>query len=270
MEISSKENKVFKHLLKLTQKKYRRQAGLCIVEGEKIVREMVGAAEHIFVRKGKSFTSGIATDVRVNTRVSMEGNKATGMCVKGDAMREIILDDKLFDSVSGLENSSGVLAVVKIPNASEITFPYLVLDGIQDAGNVGTIFRTAVAFGFRTIFCVDCADPWSAKVLRASSGVQFGLNIVEVREDEFRVPDCSSLVAADLDGVEAGELGLRKGDKFGLVLGNEGKGIRSEIKRLVNKCVTLPMDRRCESLNVAVAGGILMYELRRLSNVGTQ
>ena len=217
MEITSRENATFKNLLKLTDKKGRRAAGLCIIEGEKIVRE----------RGGQIFRRGID------------------------------LSNALFNAVSSLENCD-VLSVVAIPSPKETTFPYLVLDRIQDAGNMGTLLRTAAAFGFATVFCIDCVDVWSQKVLRASSGVQFNLNIIECTLQDFTVPKASVLLAADLNGS-----GIKKpNEKFGLVLGSEGQGIHPKIKSLCNQTVTIPMKENCESLNVAVAGGILMYELR--------
>jgi len=140
---------------------------------------------------------------------------------------------------------------------------------------MGTLLRTAVAFGFTTVFCIDCVDPWSQKVLRASSGIQFNLNIIEQNLQDFKKPENSLLIAADLGGdvisskardlcesqtLQKSEIPrFSRNDKTGLILGSEGQGIRPEIKKLVDKTVTIPMSAGVESLNVAVAGGILMH-----------
>ena len=234
-----RDNSTFKNLLKLTQKKHRREQGLCIIEGEKVVREHATDATQIFARE--KFPS------------YMEG------CPKGG----VVLSAKLFDEVGSLETSQGILAIIPIPKPEKITFPYLVLDGIQDPGNMGTILRTAAAFGFCTVFCINCVDVWSQKVLRASSATQFALNIFESSFEEFKTifdTDLKDgkLFIADLNG----SMNDKPADKFGLVLGNEGRGISDAMKTLPHKTVTIPLEKSVESLNVAVAGGILMYKLQ--------
>ena len=239
--ITSRENETFKDLLKLTDKKWRRRMGLCIIEGEKVVRDNLHRAEQIFIRE--------------KLPSKLEGWRAGRDGVS-------VLSDKLWGEISSLENDTGILATVKIPASREVTSPFLVLDGIQDAGNMGTLLRTAAAFGFGTVFCIDCVDVWSPKVLRASSGTQFGLNIVET--SEFMKPKDSFLVGADLNGEGpfAVAASLRSSQRpFGIVLGNEGRGLSERVKTQVDRFVTIPMQPGVESLNVAVAGGILMYEL---------
>jgi len=204
-----------KDVQKLTQKKYRREMQLCIIEGEKLVREHEGNAIKVLRRED---------------------------------------DPKPFDRISSLETSQGILAVVPIPKSSDVTFPYLVLDGIQDPGNVGTILRTAAAFGFNTVFCINSADVWSQKVLRSAMGAQFHLNI---HEGFDQIPEGSELYIADLGGTTQ----PRPSGKFGLVLGSEGQGISERIKSFPHKITTVPISGNVESLNVAVAGGILMHAL---------
>ena len=264
----------YKNLLKLTQKKHRREQGLCIVEGEKIVRELAPIAVQVFVRGGT-----------------------------GGSAPYTVLSEKELKAVSDLETNQGILAVVPIPKPREVTFPYLVLDGIQDPGNMGTLLRTAAAFGFNTVFCLDCVDVWSQKVLRAGVGTQFKLNIWETNFEGFKTqlsklknnklfvadvttppPSEAPLVgSADAVANKFGELvadcksqpgswnkvhnsppwrgGHAERGRGGLVLGNEGNGVSAQIKSLPHEVVTIPMNDGVESLNVAVAGGILMYEL---------
>jgi len=233
MQITSRENETYKNLLKLTSKKWRRQNGLCIIEGEKIVRDNLSRVECVFAR-------------------------SVGRAAIANGPTQYVLSQQLFDEVSSLENSSGILAIVKIPTSRDITFPFLVLDSVQDPGNMGTLLRTAAAFGFETVFCIDCVDVWSQKVLRASSGVQFNLNIIET--SEFVKPQGSVLTGADLNhSAPLGHPRPAEGN-FGLVLGSEGRGISANLENQIDKFVTIPMRAGVESLNVAVAGGILMYE----------
>lgn len=236
LEITSRDNATFKELLQLKDKKWRRRKNKCIIEGEKIVRENLAVAEKIFVRQRNH---QIYKDIFPNA---------------------IVLSDKLFGLVTDLETDQGVLAVIPKPEAKALTFPYLVLDGLQDPGNVGSLLRSALAFGFNTVICLDCVCVWSPKVLRASSGVQFHLNIIECAPADFIEPAGAWLVAADLCGESIDQF-LTEYPMFGLVMGSEGRGLSSRMRNMVERTVTIPMNARVESLNVAVAGGILMYEL---------
>jgi len=276
MEISSRDNKTFKDLLKLTQKKYRREMGLCVVEGEKLVKERLqtragqfGSVVSVWVKK--SFEQKMLTKIKE----SVKHRVIDGL----DHMPSIyVLDDKLFDEVSELENSGGVLAVVRTTlekdriGLKEVKGKFLVLDGVQDPGNVGTLLRTACAFGFKKIFCIKSADVFSPKVIRSASGVQFGLYISEIPHERFaelfkRELSGSKLLVADFGGTNVGSkefLNLKNDlSEQGLVLGSEGQGVSKEVLELPHTVVTLPINNAVESLNVAVAGGILMWEIAK-------
>ena len=202
-----------KDLVKLTQKKYRREMGMCIIEGEKLVREHCDRAVAVFTREQLG---------------------------------------KDFNRVTDLETPQGILAVVPIPKPTAVTFPYIVLDTIQDPGNVGTILRTACAFGYKTVFCINCADTWSQKVIRSAMGAQFELNIIEGFES---IPKGSELYIADMSGTEI----KKPTGKFGIAFGSEGQGISNKIKSMPHKIISIPMKNGTESLNVAVASGIIMH-----------
>ena len=189
---------------------------LCIVEGEKLVREHRDNAVFVLSREK---------------------------------------DSRLFDKISSLETDQGILAIVPIPTAGAVTYPFLVLDGIQDPGNVGTLLRTACAFGFNTVFTINCADVWSQKVIRSSMGATFHLNIIDGIEN---IPTDVTLFVADLNG----QMNTKRPDKnFGIVLGSEGQGISPAIKSIPHQTVTIKTTSNVDSLNVAVAGGILMHML---------
>jgi len=242
-----------KDIVKLTQKKFRREMRLCIIEGEKLVREHGANAVAVFYKKPPT-PCGVPP------------------LRKGEE-----LDEKIFRQVSNLETPEGVLAIVKIPANTEITFPYLVLDGVQDPGNVGTLLRTASAFGFKTVFCINCADVWSQKVIRSAMGTQFGLNVFDLDHDEFAKIFSAHLASSKLmlatmpnsgaspfgkGGVANGDGGFSNGGSFGIVLGSEGQGLSAQIRALPHEIVSIPMKSGVESLNVAVAGGILMYLMK--------
>lgn len=157
------------------------------------------------------------------------------------------------DELRNLQTYNGRVAVAKIPVPTAPTAPFLVLDRIQDPGNMGTILRTALAFGFKTIYTIDSVDPYSPKVIRASSGMSLQLNIIDT--DYAGLPQDALYYIADINGGKPTPI---KEKNFGIVLGNEGQGVSAEMYKLPHKIFTIPMDAGCESLNVAVAGGIIM------------
>jgi len=157
------------------------------------------------------------------------------------------------DTLKNLENYHGRVAVARIPKPTNPTTPFLVLDRIQDPGNMGTLLRTAFAFGFKTIYTIACVDPYSPKVIRASSGMGLRLNIIDTDYDHL--PTDTLYYLADLGGNTPTPI---KDTNYGIVLGNEGQGINPIFYQKPHQVVTIPMVDNCESLNVAVAGGIIM------------
>jgi len=242
MKITSPDNATYKNIKKLTTKKGRREFSLCIIEGEKIIFENLERIEQIFVRDGYNITPNLQD------------------------MDPITLDKKLFDEITSLETPTGIFATAQISSETEITYPFLVLDRIQDPGNMGTLLRTACAFGFNTIITIECVDIWSQKVLRAGMGNQFRLNVIDISHEGFAehiaLQNCDIFVA-DMNGEMPDLCFGFENMQFGLVLGNEGQGVSEKIKKLPHAVVTIPMQNKVESLNVGVAGGILMYELTR-------
>ena len=157
------------------------------------------------------------------------------------------------DSLKNLENYHGRVAVARIPQPTAPTTPFLVLDRIQDPGNMGTILRTALAFGFKTVYTIDCVDPYSPKVIRASSGMALRVNIIDT--DYEHLPTDTTYYLADLNGDKPQPI---KEKNYGIVLGNEGQGVNPVFYKMPHKVMTIPMEPGCESLNVAVAGAIIM------------
>jgi len=181
-----------------------------------------------------------------------------------------ILTDKQFLSISGNKTPQGVLAVLKLPdNCYTSILPatpgqrILMLDSIQDPGNIGTLIRTAAAFDFDGIIMNDtCADPFSQKAVQASAGTLFSLWIRRTNECISMIAELKKngfiIIAADIEGCD--EMSHIKQDKSLLMLGSEGKGLSREFLLYSDLKITIPFNRKsAESLNVAVAGAICMY-----------
>jgi len=165
---------------------------------------------------------------------------------------------------------NGVIAVIEIPkikNIDNIIGDVLLLEDVQDPGNVGNLIRSAAAFGFTSIILSrGCADVYSPKVVRSTGGAICNLDIFS-KKDIFECIDVLKkqnyrLVAADLDGKS--EISSLKNEKIILALGNEGNGISEKLKLAANFVFTIPFDKNAiESLNVSTAGAIGMYILRK-------
>jgi TrmH family RNA methyltransferase len=170
--------------------------------------------------------------------------------------------DAVMNKLTEVENPQGILAVCQRPKTTQISDKILLLDGVSDPGNLGTLMRSALAFGFQTLVLDDCVDFTNSKVLRSTQGAVFGLNLIETSLPEFIQSHRTHVFfGTDLHG-GSGLEGLDfVPEKCGLILGNEARGVRPEVLALTDKNLVIQIGE-IESLNVAVAGGILMYWLR--------
>jgi len=173
--------------------------------------------------------------------------------------------NELIDSISPLQTSQGLLFVCRIPDAGDCDYntgTHILLDNIQDPGNVGTIIRTAHAFGIKSVILTEgAADIYNPKTVRASMGAVFKLHITvktngEIKELKKKAikfigtsNDCSSndIKTTDLKNSI-------------VILGNEGQGVSKELLDLCDEVITIPLAQDCESLNVAAAASIIMWE----------
>ncbi|MFA6860031.1 MAG: RNA methyltransferase [Clostridia bacterium] len=177
---------------------------------------------------------------------------------------KIEVSHDVLKSLTNVESSSGVAAAVKIQNGlpQEPLGSYVVLENVQDPGNVGTIIRSAVGSGFLDIILIGSAKVMNPKTFRASSGAIFKANISELKNiDEFFEINKNwnlPLIGTSMTGENIFSCTMPK--EFGLVLGNEGQGISKEMLKKCNKIVSIPMINGLESLNVGVAGSIIMFE----------
>lgn len=239
MLYSSIQNPKIKEIAKLKQKKYRDEKSLFMVEGDIATLEAykVGALQEIFLREGYTMDLDVPFS---------------------------FITDKVMKHLSSLDSIPNVIGICKKKNFNNTFQRVVVLEDVQDPGNVGTIIRSAVAFHVDTIFLSrGCADPYSSKVLRASQGMIFHIRIlVEPIEKilsqlkEKQIPIYGTRV--DL-GKEV--FRLYKREKFAIIMGNEGQGISKKTLDACDDFLYIPMSSSCESLNVGVATSILLYEL---------
>ena len=265
--ITSKDSRTFKELQRLTQKKYRDREGLFIAENPKVVGEALSQdgidVLRVIAREGsgyESFTDGTVT-----------------------------LSAELFDRVSDTMTSQGILAVVKKPDRGDIknlldgsdtiaTEPgsdIIVLDRLQDPGNIGTIIRTAEGAGISAaVFIKGTCDPFSPKVVRACAGSIFRMPIIFCDSTEEFISIAKKcgyrLAVTDVDrGVPYYEAGLSRASssigrhRIALVIGNEGNGVSDTFRDAADILVNIPMHGKLESLNASVAAALLMYEMGR-------
>lgn len=228
--INSVQNEKIKNYAKLNEKKYRDEENLFIAEGFHLVEE------------AKKY--GIVKEV-LTTNPNIEGTLVSEEVMK-----------KLTNQKSVVE----VCAVCHKLDKKEITNKILILDIIQDPGNVGTLIRSAVAFGFDTIVMENSADIYSSKVLRATQGAIFKLNIINTNIIDFikKLKDYKIYGTSLKNGVPLKQ--IEKSQKLAIILGNEGNGVRDELLDITDKNIFIEITNM-ESLNVGVAGAILMYEL---------
>lgn len=251
-EISSKDNKIFRLCEQLTHKKYRDKLGLYLIEGENLLEEAV--------KNG----AGIKTVLMCRDyRGSLFGTEDKSFC----------LSDKLFEQLAQTETTQGIMAIVEKPELSPDRFldrgggNFIVLDRLQDPGNIGTILRTADAAGYElAIVMKGTADVFSPKAVRAATGSLFRMPVVFMDSVdelmEFTRAAGKKLVATCFDTDRYYYDENLKGN-IALIIGNEGSGISRELIECSDLKIKIPMHGNIESLNASVAAGILMYEAVR-------
>lgn len=196
-----------------------------------------------------------------------EGEAALGMACLQEIPPVFCLPGHVFDAICDTRTPQGIAAVLGMTPRPLSGKRFLALDGLQDPGNVGTILRTADAAGFDgVILSPDCADVFAPKVLRATMGSIFRVGLsfpvsLPERLEQLK-KEGFSVLSSQLDG----ELFYARqgvGEKLVLVIGNEGNGVSSPVRALATHRLRLPMRGGAESLNAAIAAGIMMYELMR-------
>ena len=242
MVITRLENKEIKTYAKLKQKKYRDSEKRFLVEGKHLVEE---------AKRANLLLKVIVTN-------EDEYNFPSKLMVTQDIMKKL----------SVLETPPNIIGVCKMREEEELANKVLVLDGIQDPGNMGTIIRSAVAFSVSSILLSnDSVDFYHPKVVRATQGMLFHVNILrrDLSSEILRLKERGYLIyTTDVeDGEEIQNITFQEEKKIAFVMGNEGNGVSDTVKKLADKKIYIKMNPLVESLNVGVATSILLYELEK-------
>lgn len=238
--LSSLQNPLIKHIVKLQENRiFRYENREVVIEGVKMVKETphlkaVLAAEESLI---PTLAKGIET---------------------------FLVTQKIMNKICRAKSPEGIIAIAKMPSFSslETKNKILALDGVSDPGNLGTLIRTALAFGWQGIYLVgNCCDPFNEKALRAAKGATFKISLQQGEAKQFQEfikKNPYQILIGELSGIHPEK--VKSSKKRLLILGSEAKGVSTELKSL-GQNVTLPIAKATESLNVAVAGGILMFLL---------
>jgi len=257
--IRSRENLRVKALLRLAgDARERRDRGLALIEGVHLVETFVGQG-------------GIPASLIVS-EAALARTEITDL-IRRSRVSPCVLAENLFKRISDAESPSGIAAEISIPDAKidpESSTGCVFLDGLQDAGNVGAILRTAAAFGVQDVlFGRGCADPWSTKALRAGMGGHFFLRIsasADLAGDVGRFGGISICTAAR-GGAPIESIDLA--GRIGWIFGNEGVGVSARVEAKATHRGTIVTLGGAESLNVAASAAICLYErLRQLNTRG--
>lgn len=264
--ISSKDNEQIKAIKKLKEKKYRDETNCYIVEGIKLVKEAI--SENAAIKMIVICEDCDEPELKNN---SSKDNRIEQSLLYEIAKYECIyVTKKVFSLLSEVKTPQGILAVVEKEDSIEkIDYTedmILVLDGIQDPGNLGTILRTADSANLKQIILSEeVADPYNPKVVRSTMGAIFRMNIIRtdnlVKTLQMLKKHKYEVVATSLDTNNS----IYDIDYYKkvIVIGNEAKGVSKEIQNLADKKVKIPMLGKTESLNASVAAGIMIYEYVR-------
>ena len=240
MLYSSISNNKIKDLKKLNSKKYRDLNGLFLVDGEHLVLEAYnsGYLEELILLDGTDFSLDVKTSY-----VTMD----------------------VLKYISCLDSPNGIMGVCKKKDSVLSGDRIVILDDVQDPGNLGTIIRSCVAFNVDTLVLTNgCVDLYNPKVIRSTQGMLFKLNIIIVDDICEFVSDlkCKKyrIYSTKVNGGNSLK-SIEKSSRFAIIMGNEGNGVRDSLMNLADSYLYIDMNPSCESLNVGCATSIILYEL---------
>ena len=243
--ITSRKNPLLQQVKKLlSSRKAREEAGLFVADGTKLLAEAV--------RYYPGLHTVILSD-GVNVQVP-------------DAVRTIRVPADVMESISPMSAPQGALFLCRLPGKKAFApVPgMLILDGIQDPGNIGTILRTADALDIPVVLLEGCADPYSHKVVRASMGAVFRKDVIQSAWEQVRGACVEAGIPIGVTALSDRAKDLRQADlsAMAVVIGSEGQGVRKEILESADAELIIPMNPHCESLNAAVAATIVMWQMK--------
>lgn len=249
-KITSRKNPLITHIRKLsTDRGYRRECGEFLGDGVKLLEEAV------------------RWEAPLTTVVVTEGVSVPAL---PEGVRLVEVPEDVMASISPMKAPQGAMFLCRMTGAA---LPqqlegarYLVLDGLQDPGNVGTIWRTADALSCDGLLLVNgCADPWNHKTVRATMGACFRLPAWEVKAEELSNMLSNAQIPLYATALREDTVDLRDADlsRCAVVIGSEGKGVSEGLLSMSAKTMKIPMRERCESLNAAAAAAVVLWEMAR-------
>ena len=244
--ITSRKNPLLQQVKKLlSSKKAREEAGLFAADGTKLLDEAVKyfpGLDTVILSDG--------VEARVPEHVRM-------IRVPGDVM----------ESISPMQSPQGALFLCRLPEKKAFvpTPGMLLLDGIQDPGNIGTILRTADALDIPVVLLEGCADPYSHKVVRSSMGAVFRTPVIQTTWETVKTACAEAGISIGVTALSDRARDLRQSHlkAMAVVIGSEGQGVRKEILDAAGAELIIPMNPHCESLNAAVAATIVMWQMKQ-------
>ena len=244
--ISSRKNPLLQQVRKLlASRAERRKQGLFVGDGVKLLEEAV------------KYWPGLQTVILSD---GVEANVPEGV-------RVVRVPEDVMAFISPMEAPQGALFLAKLPEQAEFVPQkgMLILDGIQDPGNIGTILRTADAMDVPVVLLEGCADPWSWKVVRSTMGAAFRRPVYQATWEEVFAKCRAANIPIGVTALSDRAVDIRSADlrEMALVIGSEGRGVRKEILENADRELIIPMNPHCESLNAAIAAAIVMWEIKR-------
>ncbi len=237
MVITSVNNDYIKEVNKLHQKKYRDESKTFIVEGDHLI--------------GEAYKSGYLKEI-----ITLENN-----LVKYDDIKTVYVTKEVMDKISEQVSSTNIIGICNYIENKDVNNNVIMLDSLQDPGNLGTIIRSAVAFNYNVVLGDNSVDIYNSKVLRSTEGMIFNVNFIKSNLLDFinEHNDYKYYIADMNRGINVKK--INNIPKHGIIVGNEGNGISNEIRNMDLDYVHIGQNNKCESLNVGVAASIIMHEL---------
>ena len=244
--ITSRKNPLLQQVKKLlSSKKAREEAGLFAADGTKLLQEAVQYCPGLDT---VILSDGVEADLPENVHT-------------------IRVPADLMESISPMQSPQGALFLCRLPErkAFRPVPGMLLLDGIQDPGNIGTILRTADALDISVALLEGCADPYSHKVVRASMGAVFRTPVMQTDWETVKKACMEAGIPIGVTALSDRAKDLRQSElkKMAVVIGSEGQGVRKEILESADAELIIPMNPHCESLNAAVAATIVMWQMKQ-------
>lgn len=244
--ITSRKNPLLQQVRKLlSSRKERETAGLFVSDGTKLLQEAI------------RWWPGLHT-VILTANVDVE---------VPERVRTVVVPEDVMESISPMQSPQGALFLCRLPERADFCPKpgMLLLDGIQDPGNLGTILRTADALQIPVALLEGCADPYSHKVVRASMGAIFRTQVVQTTWAEAKAACATAGIPVGVTALNDAAKDLRDAplDTMAVVIGSEGQGVRREILDSADNSLIIPMNPNCESLNAAIAAAIVMWQMKK-------